>query len=151
MQCIRLLLWCFLVAALSLPSATGGTKLMDQEVSEHLNRRDLGDSVAGLQKEGVYTVRRLLQLEDSEVDAMVEKGFLSNTTGSGLKAELLKMLKVGEIYSTRCATHSGYLGVVRERILGLVQETVSQMCDEQYKDANRMKTVKMSNFDCHNL
>jgi hypothetical protein len=106
MQCIQLLLWCFLLAGLP-GSAQGGTKLMDQEVSEHLHGRDLGDSVAGLQKEGVYTVRRLLQLEDSDVDAMVDKGFLSNTTGSGLKAELRKMLKVREMYSTRCATHSG--------------------------------------------
>jgi hypothetical protein len=47
---------------------------MDQDVAEHLRRHDLGDAVAGLEKEGVYSLERLLQLTDDDVDAMVQKG-----------------------------------------------------------------------------
>ena len=67
---------------------------MDQDVAEHLRRHDLGDAVAGLEKEGVYSLERLLQLTDDDVDAMVQKGDFRIMTGRLVKNKLREIAPI---------------------------------------------------------
>ena len=67
---------------------------MEKDVAEHLRRHDLGDAVTGLEKEGVYSLERLLQLTDDDVDAMMQKGDFPIMTGRLVKNKLREIAPI---------------------------------------------------------
>jgi hypothetical protein len=106
MKTAAALLPCLLLATLSQHARAGS---MDKDLSDLLHQDDLVDAVPILEKEGITSFERLLQLTDGDVDAIVQKQQAQMKVGGQLKQKLMSM-KTGWVSHCQ-ALQSGLLAM----------------------------------------